>query len=153
MAKAPKNEAPRALLATAAAAAVQRTVRSWLNSCPARPIGLAFTFENLPENDAGLCFTTVQAPAYAARYITGGYRAEYKFRLIYRVLPSDDGDMLDAVETLTAIGAWCETAAAPEIAGAVNEHVNRNTDAAILAAYEDGCSDYGLELTLTWEVF
>lgn len=149
----PKNEAPRVLLATTAAAAVQRTVRTWLNTCPALPLRMTVSFEDLPENNTGLCFATVQAPAYAARYITGGYRAEYRFRVIYRVLPSDDADMLDAVETLTAIGSWCETAAPPSIAGAVNEHVSRQNDAAILAAYEDGSSDYGIELTLSWEVF
>ena len=148
-----ENEKPRQLLPTAAAVGVQRALRAWLNTCAELPAGMAVSFENLAENDAGLCFATIQAPAYAARYILGGYRAEYHFRIIYRVLPSDDGDILDAVETLTAIGAWCESAAPPDLDGAVNEHITRTNDAAILAAYEDGSNDYGIELTLTWEVF
>lgn len=148
------NEAPRTLIPAAAAAGVQRAVRDWLNGSDALPANVGtVSFEDLPDNASGICIATVQAPAYAARYILGGYRAEYRFRIIYRVLPSDDGDMLDAVETLTDIGAWCETAAPPALAGAVNPHITRNTDAAILAAYEDGSSDYAADLTYSWEVF
>lgn len=148
------NVRPRTLLPTDAASGVQRAVRDWIGASDALPSGVgAVTFEDLPDNDAGLCVATVQAPAYAARYILGGYRAEYRFRVIYRVLPSGDGDMLDAVEALTAVAAWCESAAPPSLAGAENAHVTRNTDAAILAAYDDGSSDYGVDLTLSWEVF
>ena len=113
----------------------------------------AVVFEALPANGAGLCFSTVQAPFYAARYIGGGYRAEYKFRLIYRVLPSDDSDILDAVEALATVAEWCETAAPPDLTDAVSERVSRASDAAILAAYEDGSNDYYNDLILTWEVF
>ena len=148
------NEKPRTLLPANVALGVQRTVRAWINTSDELPTGIgAVSFEDLPENASGICIATVQAPAYAAKYILGGYRADYRFRVMYRVLPSDDDDMLDAVETLTGIGAWCESADPPEISGAENEHITRNTDAAILAAYEDGSSDYGIDLTLTWEVF
>lgn len=148
------NDKPRALLPATVSLGVQRAVRTWINTSDALPAGAgAVSFEDLPENESGICIATVQAPAYAAKYILGGYRAEYRFRVIYRVLPSDDDDMLAAVEALTGIGAWCESAAPPEITGAENEHITRNTDAAILAAYEDGSSDYGIDLTLEWEVF
>lgn len=149
-----KNEKPRALLPVSAADGVQRAVKRWLNASGKLPRGAgSASFEDLRENESGICFATVQAPAYAARYILGGYRAEYRFRLIYRVLPTGDADMLDAVEALTELGAWCETAAPPDLSGAVNEHVVRTSDAAILAAYEDGTNDYSIDLTLSWEVF
>lgn len=141
------------LLSAASAASVVRAVKAWLNTCDEIPSGLSVTFEDLAENGVGLCFSTEQAAVYAARYITGGYRAEYRFRVIYRVLPSDDGDQMDAVELLTAICAWCETAAPPDIGGAVNEKITRTSDAAVLSVYEDGCTDYGASLMLTWEVF
>ena len=148
-----RNEAP-SLLPTAAQRNVQRAVKTWLNTCTQLPDGAGgVTFEDLPENACGICFATVQAPYYAARYILGGYRAEYNFRIIYRVLPSDDGDMLDAVEALTDVAAWCDTAEPPEIEGADNARVTVTSDAAILAAYEDGSNDYSVNLTLTWEVF
>lgn len=141
------------LLSAASADSVVRAVKTWLNTCTEVPAGMTVSFEDLAENEPGLCFSTEQAAVYAARYITGGYRAEYRFRVIYRVLPSDDGDQMDAVELLTAICAWCETAAPPDISSAVNEKITRQSDAAVLAVYEDGCTDYGASLTLTWEVF
>lgn len=149
-----KAEKPRVLLPMSARAGVQRAVKTWLNTCDVLPAQIAsVSFEDLRENDSGICFATVQAPAYAAKYVLGGYKAEYRFRIIYRVLPSDDSDMLDAVEALTNIGAWCETAAPPTLTGAVNVHVKCSTDAAILAVYEDGSNDYSIDMTMTWEVF
>lgn len=141
------------LLSAASAASVVRAVKTWLNTCNDVPSGMTVTFEDLAENAAGLCFSTEQAAVYAARYIGGGYRGEYRFRVIYRVLPSDDSDQLDAVELLTKICAWCETAAPPNLDNAVNEIITRTSDAAVLAVYEDGCTDYGASLMLTWEVF
>ncbi len=141
------------LLSAASAASVVRAVKAWLNTCPEIPEGMSVTFEALKANDVSLCFSTEQAALYAARYIGGGYRAEYRFRIIYRVLPSDDDDQMEAVETLTAICAWCETASPPELEDAVNEKITRTSDAAVLTVYEDDVTDYGASLTLTWEVF
>ena len=141
------------LLAAKSAMSAVRAVLNWLNTCTEMPAGLTASFEDLPENDVGICLSTEQAPVYAARYIAGGYRAQYDFRIIYRVLPSDDGDMLDAVEALTDVCAWCETAAPPDLDNAVNEKITRTSDVAVLAVYEDGTSDYGASLSLTWEVF
>lgn len=141
------------LLNAASAASVVRAVRTWLNTCTDVPQGMTVSFEDLAENDTGICFSTEQAAVYAARYIAGGYRAEYRFRVIYRVLPSDDSDQMDAVEALTAICGWCETAAPPTISGAVNVKITRTSDVAVLAVYEDGCTDYAASLMLTWEVF
>lgn len=141
------------LLAAKSAMSAVRSVRTWLNTCTELPTGLTVSFEDLPENDVGICLSTEQAPVYAARYIAGGYRAQYDFRIIYRVLPSDDGDMLDAVEALTDICAWCETTAPPDLGDAVNEKITRTSDVAVLAVYEDGTSDYSASLSLTWEVF
>ena len=139
------------LIQTSYASEVQRTLRNWFNTYTDKPY--EFTFEDLPENDAGICVASEQAPAYVARYITGGHKAEYRFRIILRVLPSDDGDMLDAVELLSSIAEWAETATPPDITGAVNELILRTSDAAIMAVYEDGTNDYSISLTLSWEVF
>ena len=142
------------LLPAASTVGVQRAVKTWLNTCPNLPSAApSVSFEDLQANETGLCFATMQTPFYTAKYILGGYAAEFKFRLIYRVLPTDDADMLDAVEALTEIGGWCETATQPELPGAVNVHTQRTTDAAILAVYEDGTNDYSIDLTLSWEVF
>lgn len=129
-------------------------MRAWLNTCTQLPADAgAVSFEDLEENEASICFTTLQAPAYVARYILGGYKAEYRFRIIYRVLPSDDGDMLDAVEALTAIAAWCESTEPPELDGASSVRIVQTTDVTIFAAYEDGSNDYYVDLNLEWEAF
>lgn len=135
------------------AKAIHSAVKTWLNSCTELPTGISVSFEDLPENAVGICFSTDQSPVYATRYITGGYRAQYLFQVIYRVLPSDDSDMLDAVDVLTDISAWCETAAPPVIENAVNIRVERTSDVAVIAVYEDGTSDYGCGITITWEEF
>ena len=129
---------------------LQQTVKTWLGGGEDIPAEL--TFENLPENDYGICFTTTQAPLYAAKYITGGYKGQYQFQIIYRVLPSDDDDMIDAVDLLMRYASWCADNP-PAIDGAVNTHVERTSNAAIVTAYEDGTSDYAISLTLTWEEF
>ena len=131
----------------------QRAVKTWLNTCTKLPTGMTVSFEDLPENDVGICFVTEQAPAYTARYIAGGYKAEYRFRIIYRVLPTDDGDMLDAVETLAKIAEWCTTATPPDVTNAINETITRTSDVAVMNVYEDKTTDYSVSLTLTWEVF
>ena len=141
------------LLNAKTAMSVARAVRTWLNTCTELPAGMTFLFEDLAPDAVGLVFTTDQAAVYAARYIGGGYRGEYRFRLIYRVLPSDDGDILDAVEALTGICAWCETATPPTLENAVNERIIRTSDVAVLGVYEDGSSDYSASLTFTWEEF
>ena len=142
----------RELLPLDVAVGVQRAVRDWLNTCTELPAGATISFEDLDADAAGFAMATVQSPAYAARYIQGGYRGEYRFRVISRVLPSDDGDMLDAVEQLTGIASWAETAAPPTLTGANSTRVRRNTDAAVIAAYDDGCTDYAVDLTFIWEV-
>ncbi len=147
------NSSPVTLLPASVAAAVPRAVYTWFATCEYLPTGVAVSFEDLPPNDPGICLSTVQSPAYAARYILGGYRAEYRFRVIYRILPSDSGDMLDAVELLGNLAAWCEDTIPPEITGAVNVKINRTSDATILVAYDDGSSDYAVSLSMTWEVF
>ena len=148
-----RQRAP-SLLPVAASTGVQRAVKIWLNTCTDIPADVgSVSFENLKENESGICIATMQTPFYAEKYTLGGYRAEYKFRIVYRVLPSDDSDILDAVEALETVAGWCETADPPEMEGAVNERVSRASDVAILAAYEDGSNDYFIDLTLSWEVF
>ena len=141
------------LLNAKTAMSVVRTLRTWLNTSTELPAGMTFSFEDLAEDASGLAFSTEQAAVYAARYIGGGYRGEYRFRLIYRVQPSDDGDMLDAVEALTDICAWCETAEPPALENAVNTKIRRTSDVAVMAVYEDGSTDYSASLIFSWEVF
>lgn len=131
---------------------VRDAVKAWLQSCPELPLP-DITFEDLPANNTGIAFETAQSAVYLQKYILGGYRAQYQFRILYRIIPSDDNDALEANRALTAIANWCEESEEkPQLTDAVNIRIERTSDAAILAAYEDGTEDYGIDLTLTWEV-
>lgn len=132
---------------------VQRTLRDWMNTCPILPYNLSVTFEDLPANEVGICIATNQSPKYLAKYILGGYRAQYEFSVILRVLPSGDGDMLDAVEALARVAAWAAKEPAPVITGAVNVQIKQTSDVAVQNVYEDMTADYAVTMSLTWEVF
>lgn len=133
---------------------VQEDVLDWLADCPAIPTGLTLTFEELPDNDTGICFSTRQTAFYERRYIGGGYKAQYQFYVIYRVLPTDQDDSLDAIEVVNKIGAWAEQNYDSLLIGdSIVQSLVRESNAAILSVYEDGSKDYNISLTLTWEVF
>lgn len=147
-----ENEKPKVLLPWDAAEQAQRALLEWLNTYPDKPFEIGY--ENLPKDDAGMCISTIQAAYKLRSYILGGYLAQYQFKLIYRTQPSDEEDQLNAVETLDRIGAWAEqqkekpTLAAP----AVVRTIKRDSNAAIVAAYDDGSKDYQILMTMTWEV-
>lgn len=108
------------------------------------------TFEDLPENDVGITMSTRQTAYYEKQYIDGGYLANYQFDIIYRVLPTDDDDRLDAVEVLDAIGEWCEENKPTDINV---KQIRVTTNAGIQTAYEDGTKDYSITIEIKWEVF
>lgn len=115
--------------------------------------GLELTFESLPENDVGVCLSTRQAAFYDARYIMGGYRAQYQFNIIYRAIPMDGGEIINATDLLNRTAAWCEqNVGSLEIPFATVRSLVRTSNAAVLAVYEDGTKDYNISMTLIWEV-
>lgn len=132
---------------------VQEKLIAWFGTCTAIPSGLTIGFENLPENDTGICISTRQTAFYEKRYIGGGYKAQYQFYVIYRVLPTDQQDNLDAINLLDKVGAWAEQNFDTLTISGVTQSVTRDSNAAILSVYEDGAKDYNISLTVTWEVF
>lgn len=133
---------------------VQAAILDWLADCPALPSGAPLSFEDLPEDGPGLTVNSSQGAFYARRYITGGYEARYDWRLIYRVQPLDGDEALAAIHDLNTVAAWCEQAAVlPVIAGATIRKIERTSDVAVTAVYEDGTRDYAVSLSITWEVF
>lgn len=147
-----ENEKKKVLLRWEDAERVQRSLLEWLNTCPVKPFQIGY--ENLPKDDAGICISTIQAPYKIRSYILGGYLAQYQFKIIYRTLPSDDEDQLDAVETLDKIGAWAEQQTKmPELPEPAHmRSVERDNNAAVFAAYDDGSRDYQILMSMTWEV-
>lgn len=147
-----ENEKKKPLIPWEEAERAQRSLLEWLNTYPEKPYQIGY--ENLPKDDAGICISTIQAPFRLRAYILGGYLAQYQFSVIYRTLPSDDDDQLDAVETLDKLGAWAEQQEImPELPQPARiRSVERDSNAAVFAAYDDGSRDYQIKMSMTWEV-
>ena len=85
---------------------VSRKLLVWLNTYPELPVDL-IRFEFLPADTSAMAMSTIQAAYIVRKYITGGYVAEYQFKIIYRVKPGNSNDKrLKADELLNAIGDW-----------------------------------------------
>lgn len=131
---------------------VSRAVLIWLNTCPDKPVD-RIDFEFLPKESPGIMLSTIQAAYKTRQYITGGYEAQYQFRLVYRAQPSDNDSRLAADEALNAIGAWAERSETkPDIGSALVRSVERTSDSSLLQTYEDGTRDHQILMNLTYEV-
>lgn len=135
---------------------VSRNLLAWLNTCPSIPDDIdLIQFEYLPDHAPSMALSTIQAAYILQSYITGGYLAEYQFKLIYRVNPGNSNDKrLKADELLNDIGDWAQnTAERPDIGE--GKHVTRvepTTRAALFARYESGEEDHQILMTLQYEV-
>lgn len=130
---------------------VSRSLLLWLNTYPDLPTRV--DFESLPDDAVGLALSTIQAAYKLQQYIDGGYTAQYQFKIVYRVQPSDNNSRLAADELLNAIGTWAERREnRPAIDGVLVERVQRDSNAALYAAYEDGSQDHQILMSLIYEV-
>lgn len=146
---------PRVLIPWEDAEQAARALVSWLNTWTDWPPGvLDMDYEYLPEDRVGMCVSTIQAAYKTRTYISGGYVAQYQFKIIYRAAPSDNDDRLNAVETLNRLAAWAEqNPEKPAMkAPARVLKIKRDSNAALFANYEDGSADYQILMTMTWEV-
>lgn len=131
---------------------VTRKLLAWLNTYPARPTdGIGFEF--LPADREAMTLSTIQAAYMTKRYITGGYRTEYQFRIIYRVKPGNSFDRrLGADEALNALGDW-SIGKRPDIGvGKTVVSIEPVTRASTLALYENGDEDHQILMKLIYEV-
>ena len=131
---------------------VGRALLVWLNKYPDVPVG-RINFEFLPKDSPGMMLSSIQAAFKTRQYITGGYEAQYQFKLVYRVQPDDNDSRLAADEVLNKIGTWAErNHKKPDLKKAVVRSVKRTSNASLLAVYEDGSRDHQILMTLTYEV-
>lgn len=141
----------RSLVAAEEQSKISRGVLSWLNTCPFNP-DLRMSYELLGD-EGGLALSTTQAAYKTASYIYGGYRAQYQFRVIYRLRPETNDERLSAEEIVNSIGAWAEVYAdLLKIDGICIQSVRRDTVAALYARYEGGVEDYQILMTMIYEV-
>lgn len=111
-------------------------------------------FEYLPDDAVGMAVSTIQAAFKTREYILGGYEAQYQFKIVYRVQPTNNNARLSADETLNKIGAWAERNTASLSLGenVRLRTVKRTSNAALFAVYEDGSKDHQILMTMTYEV-
>ena len=99
-----------------------------------------------------MSLTTIQGAYKAAQYIDGSYEAQYQFGILYRSLPTDSEERLDAESELNKLGEWAEENW-PDLGDGKNvTTVQRTSSASLLARYDDNVEDYQILMTMEYEV-
>lgn len=131
---------------------VSRKLLVWLNTYQEKPVDL-IRFEFLPADTTAMAMSTIQAAYILQKYILGGYKAEYQFKLIYRIKPGNSNDKrLKADELLDALGDWT-IGQRPDIGeGKTVVSVEPTTRSSLFAVYENGDEDHQILMKLTYEV-
>jgi hypothetical protein len=131
---------------------VSRKLLVWLNTYAELPVDI-IRFEFLSADTSAMAMSTIQAAYIVRRYITGGYVAEYQFKIIYRVKPGNSNDKrLKADELLNAIGDWA-TGKRPDIGtGKRVVSLEPTTRSSLFAVYENGDEDHQILMKMNYEV-
>lgn len=131
---------------------VSRTLRTWLNGYPNKPVS-KLEFEWLGDS-SGLCLSTIQATYKTKQYIDGKYQAQYQFKIVYRLTATTANERLSADEVLDNYGAWAEThTPLPHIADNIRVlKIKRDTSSSLFARYDGDVEDHQILMTLTYEV-
>lgn len=156
------NEKPRPLVAAEEADKISRNVLIWLNTFPGIPDDVVagsplipIDFEFLKDNMPCMALSNIQAPYIVKQYIYGGYRAEYQFKIIYRIIPGNTtgpDKRLKADELLDRFGDW-SSREKPDLGPGIRAlRVEATTRASKFAEYENGDEDHQVLMKMTYEV-
>ena len=132
---------------------ISRVVLMWLNQYPNKPVS-NIKYEFLLDDRPCMALSTIQAAYKTRQYITGGYMAQYQFKIIYRLQPTTDNERLMADELLNMIGDWSTFPGNKPALGAGKRAVKLecNTRSSLFAAYDNGSEDHQILMTLSYEV-
>ena len=154
------NDKPRPLVAAEEEDKISRNVLIWLNTFPDIPDAVLdgnpltpINFEFLKDNVPGMTMSTIQAPYIVKKYITGGYKAEYQFKVIYRNIPGTVGPdkRLKADELLDRLGDWVQLSTPDLGPGILALRVEPTARSALFAMYENGDEDHQILMKMTYE--
>ena len=152
-----KKEGPKVLAAAEEGQTISRSMLVWANTFPDKPVAI-INYEFLDVDmakpaEVGMTLSTIPGTYITSKYILGGYQAEYQFEMLYRIKPGNSIDArLEAVELLNRFGDWARTNK-PELGEGIRAlRVEPTTQAAKLAALENGYEDYQILMRLTYEV-
>lgn len=132
--------------------AVARRLLAWLDGCPCRPAALPVLYGMGEGGAPALALLALPGGAPARRYITGGGREEYRFKLVYRLSAGPGSHArLQADEALEGMARWM-CAHAPDLGeGTAAARVELATHPAMAAA-RDGDEDHEICFILRYEV-
>lgn len=156
------DEKPKQLVAAEEEDKISRNVLIWLNTFPEIPDAVLagnpltpINFEFLADNTPGIALSTVQTPYIVERYIVGGYKAEYQFNVIYRIVPGNTtgpDKRLKADELLNRLGDWAARSVPDLGVGIRALKVEAVTRASMLTPYENGDEDHQITMRMIYEV-
>ena len=132
---------------------IARTVLAWLNGWTEKPAG-AICYGLLPVGLPGMAFSLRQGTYQTRKYLLGGYEAQLRSRVRYRIQPGDSGNArLQADAALNALADWaCDKANLPELGGGCTaRRVVTDNRAATSDLWENGDEDHTVLLTLIYE--
>lgn len=144
-----------AMVAKSESDAISRYVTLWVNTFPDKPVSIInYEFLNIGSGDeTGMAISTIQGAYITRRYIMGGYRAEYQFKVIYRIKPGNSNDKrLTADELLNQFGEWSMSEKPTLGEGMRTIRVEPTSLASKFAEYADGFEDYQILMKLIYEV-
>lgn len=132
---------------------ISRLLLAWLNQFPDKPVSL-INYEFLKDGEPSMALSTIQAAYKTRKFITGGYEAQYQFKVIYRVQPTTNNDRLKADEMLNALGDWTTTREDLPILGDGVRclKVEATTRSSLFARYENGDEDHQILMNMLYEV-
>lgn len=132
---------------------ISRALLSWLNQFPNKPVTV-INYEYLDADNIGMALSTIQGAYKIRQYITGGYQAQYQFKIIYRLQPITNNDRLSADELLNELADWAAyREEKPSLGiGRRNIKITCNARSSLFAAYDDGSEDHQILMTMNYEV-
>lgn len=143
------NNKPKTLVPALERAKVARAVRAWLDSYADKPCKRV-DFEYLGER--GLTLSTIQSAYKTKQFIDGSYLAQYQFHVIYRTLPTNADERLEADEVLGKMAEWCENNLPTLGDNMIAQKVTCTNNAALVARYDNSVEDHQITFTLNYEV-
>lgn len=130
---------------------ITRLILIWLNTCPLLPVQ-SIGYEDFQPDCECITMTLIQGTRILEKNIIGGYTAEYKFLLLYRIKPGESVDRrIKADETLEKIAKWlCDNP--PDLGRFKVRQIEPTERAEVIASYDDGDEDHQITIAVQYYV-
>lgn len=134
---------------------LERRLLNWINSFPELPEELAengILYGGLRGAAPEMALGFPQEETVKSRDITGGYKAECRFTITYRIRPGDSTDRrLQAEELLSRMGAWAQGERPALGTGIRVRRIEPVTRATLVKVYDNGEEEHQIILKITYE--